>query len=357
MKRTSRKARGRLRITRIGWGYIIILLLTLLAAWNTGTNLLYIVVGGLASFIVLSYIISLYMLRGLELSRSAPAAANRGRPFQVHVRLENGRRWFAATSLSVEKKVRAQAPSAYVYYLPAGQAARLSVEECYESRGEHTLEPYRIVCGFPFGLVERYRVFDDQATVLVYPRVHIVRSNGLHRISSSARASTQPSDDGDEFFGLREYVQGDDIRRIVWRVSARLGKWIVRELAQYQSSLVVLALDTSYRPEVEDFNEQFETAVELTASLAIMFIRRRNEVSIVTPGSVLEGGEGKAHERRVLEMLARVNVTDARSEAPKRFADLESTGSAVLYISPDPLDWGTTNEFGRVLDPRELVNG
>ena len=357
MKRPSKSARGKLRVTRIGLGYIIILLLALLAAWNTGTNLLYIVVGGLASFITLSYLISFYMLRGLELSRSAPRAANRGRPFQVHVRLENHRRWFAATSLSVQKKVGSKIPSGYVYYLPAGQAARISVEECYDTRGEHTLEPYRIVCGFPFGLVERYRVFDDQAMVLVYPRVHIVRSNGLHRMSSTARASTQPSDDGDEYYGLREYVQGDDIRRIVWRVSARLGKWIVRELAQYQSRLVVIALDTSYREEVEDFNEQFETAVELTASLAIMLIRRRNEVSIVTPDAVLEGGEGKAHERRVLEMLARVNVTEARSASSQHFAALESTGSAVLYISPDPRDWGTTNEYGRVLDPRELVNG
>ncbi|MCF6285364.1 MAG: DUF58 domain-containing protein [Candidatus Hydrogenedentes bacterium] len=356
MKRRTRKARGYTRITKVGWGHLVILTLGLMAAWNTGTNLLYIIVGGMASFVLLSYGLSFFLLRHLTLHRSAPKAAYRGCPFQVHVRVENHRRWFSAASLRLQRGNGTQG-GGYVGHLPAGQAARLSLEECFEKRGEHSLDGYRVVCGFPFGLIERHRDFHDEIEVLVYPRVHIVRASALQRVPSASQMSSQSSDDGDEYFGLREYVPGDDIRRIAWRISARLGKWIVRELAQYQSRLVVLALDTTYNSTIDDFNERFEEAVELVASIAIMLLRRRNEVSIITPDGLLEGGDGKGHERRVLELLACVTVSEEKSTFSQRVSSMDSLNAVVFLISPDPEAWGTTTENGCVLDPRELVHG
>lgn len=357
MRRAARKARGYTRFTPVGWGYIVILVLSLLAAWNTGTNLLYIVVGGLSSFVFFSMFLSIFLLRDISLHRIAPRAAYRDQPFQVHVRLENHRKWFPAVQLRLELDSDTKRTSGYVGHLPAGQAARLSVEECFDKRGEHLLAGYRIVCGFPFGLVERCRDFKDGSKVLVYPRVHLIRASAFQRIPSAGKVSNQSTDDGDEYFGLREYVPGDDIRRIVWRISARLDKWIVRELAQYQSRLVVLALDTTFNPNVEEFNERFEQAIELTASIAIMLLRRRNEVSIVTSKGFLEGGDGKGHERRVLELLASVEVDENTSGIEHQISTIDSANAAVFLISPDPQAWGMATEHGRVLDPRELVNG
>ncbi len=358
MKRKGgRSVRDHSGFTRIGWGYVVILVLALLAAWNTGTNLLYIVVGGLSSFVVLSYLLSFFLLRHVTMTRVAPKAAYRGQPFQIHVQIENRRRWFASLFLRIEKSNRKAGSAGFIACLPAGTAARLSVEGCFDKRGEHQLEEFWLVCAFPFGLIERRRKIVDDIRVLVYPRVHIVRANALQRLPSAARMSTQPSDDGDEYYGLREYVPGDDIRRIAWRISARLGKWIVRELAQYQSRLVVLALDTSYNPNVKDFNERFEDSIELTASVAMMLLRRRNEVSIVTQEGFLEGGDGKGHERRVLEMLARVSVSTSTESFSQTVSAMESANSALMLISPDPESWGRVTEHGNILDPRELVHG
>ncbi len=357
MGRAARKARGYTRFTPVGWGYVVILILSLLAAWNTGTNLLYIVVGGLSSFVFFSLVLARFLLGNISLHRTAPRAVYRDQPFQVHVRVENHRKWFPAVSLRLELDSDTQRTSGYVGYLPAGQAARLSVEECFDKRGEHVLAGYRIVCGFPFGLVERCRDFNDGSKVLVYPRVHLIRASAFQRIPSAGKVSNQSTDDGDEYFGLREYVPGDDIRRIVWRISARLDKWIVRELAQYQSRLVVLALDTTFNPNVEDFNDRFEQSIELTASIAIMLLRRRNEVSIVTSKGFLEGGDGKGHERRVLELLASVEVADKTTAIDHQISAIDSANAAVFLISPDPQAWGMATDHGRVLDPRELVNG
>lgn len=340
-----------------GWGFFIILVPILLAAWNTGQNLLYIVVGGLISFVGLSVCFAFFALRNVDLYRNAPKAAYRHRPFPVHLRIENRRRWLSVLSVRIE---RINAPGhtlGYILQIPSGQAARVAVEEVQERRGVYTLEPYRLVTGFPFGLIETSVIYRDEAEILVYPRVFPIRTNALERIPSASQASTQASDDGDEFFALREYVFGDDIRRIVWRISARMGKWIVREMARYNSRLVILALDTTYDPAIDNFSETFEEAVELTASVAIMLLRRRYEVSIITADDFLAGGEGKGHERRVLRMLAHVSPGNAGTAFAEKISALETLDSMVFHISPDPSRWGVSSGHGRVLDPRELVYG
>jgi len=357
MGRLFRRKAVYTRPTKLGLGLSLIFFLCLLAAWNTGTNLLYIVVGGLASFLVLSFCTSFFLLRGITLHRSAPRAAYRSQPFQVHVRIENHRRWLPAVSLRLERAGGSGPSNGHVLYLPPGQAARLSVEECFQSRGEHSLDAYRVVSGFPFGLLERCGKFSDGTEVLVYPRVNHVRASVFQHLPGNAQASNRPSDDGDEYFSLREYIPGDDIRRIVWRISARLGKWIVRELGQFQSRLVILALDTAYDPAIEDFEDRFEEAVELTASIAIMLLRRRNEVSIMTPDGFLEGGDGRGHERRVLEMLARVKISGRTADMKHELTAVDSATAAVFIISPNPEAWGHLTLHGRVLDPRELVHG
>lgn len=351
------KKKRRMRVRSTGMGFIIILIPILLAAWNTGANLLYIVVGGLLSFVLLSAAFAFYALRDVELIRNAPKAAYRHRPFPVHLRIENRRRWMSVLSIRVERANRSAAPLGYVMKIPTGHAARLSVDEVLENRGVYQLEPYRLVTGFPFGLFETSLTFTDDTELLVYPRVFPVRANALERIPSATQASTQASDDGDEFFALREYVVGDDIRRIVWRISARMGKWIVRELARYNSRLVILAFDTTYDPSVEGYQESFEEAVEMTASVAIMLLRRRYEVSIVTPDDFLPGGEGKGHERRVLRMLARVNPTVGLPPFSEKVGSLDTLDSTVFHVSPDPAKWGVQIGHSRILDPRELVHG
>jgi len=354
------RARNKKRYVRIctpGWWFVFILLPVLLAAWNTGANLLYIVVGGLVSFLFLSFLMALVALRDVELHRSAPKAAYRNRPFQVHLRLENKRRYFPLFSVRIEHAGASHRSLAYIFSVGKGQAARFAVEEVFPNRGVYQLPPYRLVCSFPFGLFEGCHVHQDDNEILVYPRIYTVRANAVERIPSAAQAATQAADDGDEFYALREYVIGDDIRRIVWRVSARMGKWIVREMARYNSRLVILALDTTYRPEIEDFDQHFEEAIEVIASVAIMLLRRRHEVSIVTPDEFLPGGDGKGHELKVLRMLARIGTADGSHTFQEKIASLETLDSMVVYASPDPELWGTFTSHGRVLDPRELIHG
>ena len=362
---TTVKAKSRGRLCGVGMVFLIVAFSLLLAAWNTGTNLLYIVLGGVVSFMLLSTVLSRWTLRGLVLTRETPYAVDRGQPFPVHVRVENNKRFFPSISVRVEstsreEKDRSIRARGYVLKIPAKRAAILDLQDVYPRRGVHKLPPLRLVTSFPFGIAERSRVFSDNLEIIVYPRVQTVRMSPLDHMQGGSQIPRTVAGDGDEFFCLREYVAGDDLRNIVWRISARLGKWMVREMSVQHSRFIVIIFDACRTDGVEDFDEQFEDAVDLAASVAVSMLRRRYSVSIHTQGHHLEFGEGAAHEHQVLELLARVEPVESetRAQFEAEISKYNTQPVSVMQVTPDPRRWGEPGRSGgRTLDPRELIHG
>ena len=350
-----------IRPRRVGWVFLVVLFPVVVAAWNTGINLLYLIACGLIAFIVLSLVLSRLVLGRVTLHRQAPTAVFRRQKFRVHARIKNNKRLFPAVSLRVESSARQGRSLGYVMKLSAQHTIEVSIEDVFEKRGVYQFPPFDVVTNFPFGLLERRCRYADNIEVVVYPRVVRVRASAIEQMPSARNVSRVASSDGDEFYSLREYILGDDLRHIAWRLSARVGVWMIRELSRDNSRFVILVLDTRQPDGMEDFEERFEEAVEVVASLAVTLLGRQFDVAVEAPGASVESGEGKAQERRILEMLARVNPVPALGN--EGFDDavhkVESRQASVLYISPDPSRWGQRRGRGnlRVLDPRELIHG
>ena len=68
-------------------------------------------------------------LLAVDLQRNAPKAAYRHRPFPVHLRIENRRRWMSVLSVRVERANRSATPLGYIMKIPTGHAARLAVQQ------------------------------------------------------------------------------------------------------------------------------------------------------------------------------------------------------------------------------------
>lgn len=345
----------------LGRFFLVMVVLVLLMAWNTGNQLLYILFAGLVSMLAISAAWSrLFGVRGVRARRSAPYAVTRSEPFWVRVQVENTRRFGPVYGLRVESASARNGDGAYISYLLAHTAALVNVRGCITRRGLHRLPPLELSSTYPFGLSRRVLVLDDPVEVIVYPRVHAVRPAALERFHAGHRFSRSAAADGDEFFSLREYVVGDDLRRIAWRVSARTGRWIVREMAHDQSRFVVFLLDTRRMDFLGDFDGLFEEAVELVASLGTTLLRQNYRVGVVTSDGSMEPGEGTAHELRLLDMLARVEpvAPDAPGHAPPRLAGAEMESATLVFVSPDPAAWGgrDTVTGARILHPGEVVH-
>lgn len=343
---------------RSGWAFAVTLALILLAAWNTAANLLYVILGGLASFGVLSAFLSRWNLKRLTVTREAPSAVYRKAFFFVDLRLTNRKWWLPSVSIRIETVGDPNQTVGYTPIIPARNAAVLCITQCCDKRGIHPLPDIELVTSFPFGLVEVRRRVRQNLQIVVYPRIIPLRTRALDLLADIGGLSFLTTGDTNEYFSLREYVAGDDIRRIAWKASARLRQWMVRDYQEQRARHVLLVFDTSLPSNLENREEVFEETVEMLASLAVALLGDQCYVAIIAPTGSLTLGSGKSHVFKALDFLARVEPASADGA---RFAPCltleQETGFAVVYVSADPSQWGrrASARGARTLDPRELV--
>jgi uncharacterized protein (DUF58 family) len=110
---------------------------------------------------------------------------------------------------------------------------------------------------------------------------------------------------GLDFFGLREYEVGDDLRRVHWRSTARTGELMLRQDEMPWESRSTILLDT--RPSTHS-GESFERAVEIAASLATALCRGRRQVRFLTTGGVDIRSSGVDRYTQIMEYLAGASV-------------------------------------------------
>ena len=115
--------------------------------------------------------------------------------------------------------------------------------------------------------------------VVVVPRVHQVSMAALPSASGEDRRTSLESGESD-IGTLREYVIGDELRRIHWRSSAKAGTLMVRQSVDARAPGINVILDvqpTSYSSE-----DEFEEAVDAAASVAISAATSGVDVELVT---------------------------------------------------------------------------
>lgn len=343
-----------------GWVFGGIVTLVFAAAFNTAINLFYLLAAIMASFLLVSVFYALRNLAKMEVHCDAPRAVHREDPLVIQVRVENHKLLLPACSLRLHSSVNPKKSLGFLLKVPGRRAAVTSVRETMPRRGVYPLPAPVIESSFPFGLMNRRRVFTSDREIIVYPRVSPVRSNAVDQAQGSQFASHSPSESGDEFYGLREYIVGDDLRRIAWRASARLGKWVIREMAQDHARFVIFAIDTRRAEDIDGYDERFEDMMDLVASLSLSLLRRQYDISIETPEAFLEGGTGTSHERRILDLLARIQPcpTQGHEDFDNVAKRLRGQRAALILVTPDPQRWGVraTASSVRYLDPREVIN-
>ncbi len=154
-----------------------------------------------------------------------------------------------------------------------------------EVRGRYELGPMTLRLTDPFGLCELQRSFTSRDTLVVTPTVQQLPSvalSGEWTGSGESRARSIASS-GEDDAGTREYRQGDDLRRVHWRSTARVGQLMVRREEQPWQARCTLLLDTRRRAHGgEGPGSSFEWAVAAAASVGVHLARHGFVVRLLT---------------------------------------------------------------------------
>ena len=84
-----------------------------------------------------------------------------------------------------------------------------------------------------------------------------------------------------EFYGLREYLPGDDLRRIDWKASSRLGKLIVKEFLKEREGDVYIVLDATREMRKGIKRAKIDYASTLALHLATLLLKENYSVGMI----------------------------------------------------------------------------
>jgi uncharacterized protein (DUF58 family) len=142
-------------------------------------------------------------------------------------------------------------------------------------RGRFTTGPLMVRTTDPFGLVRLDRQFVATSDVMVTPQVvplPAMRAAGGAGSTGEARPHRIGVVGQDDAL-VREYHQGDDVRRVHWRSTARRGELMVRREEQSWDPSASIILDTRSRAHAgEGMYSSLEWAISAAASVAIHFL-------------------------------------------------------------------------------------
>ena len=188
-----------------------------------------------------------------------------------------------------------------------GEVARAAYRLPTEKRGVFTIGPLELEVSDSFGLTSVVNEIAPSTQLTVYPRtdriVPLPHTRG-HDPHAGADHPTALGATGDDFYALRAYEMGDDLRRVHWPSTARLDELMIRQLEMPWQGRATVLLDVRGRSHNE---ESLELAVSAAASIVTASWGRGSLLRLVTTGGLDTGfAAGHQHVESIMEELATI---------------------------------------------------
>jgi uncharacterized protein (DUF58 family) len=290
-----------MNLSREGKRFILATLLTALAAFNTGNNLIYLIFSMMFSILVISVVVLKMNMKGLTLRVSPDYPVFAKVPAVFEIAVTNKKRSLPSYSVKVSLP-ESLAGESYFPRISAQSESSQTVPVVYKRRGVYGFGDFSLSSSFPFIFLTQQIVCTIREKVIVYPEIREVDDSLSELIKEGDALSYSGMRRGEEFSSLREFRYGDDRRTIHWKSSAKTTRLMVRENAAEEPKKLTVILDNLMPPD----DRVFETAVSLAASLADRFLREGFYVRLFTCRKVVPFGSGSHHLYKVLDILAEI---------------------------------------------------
>ena len=298
-----------------GRGKLVLLLgaAVYVLAWVLGSKALYPVAAGLVLAVLVTWVWMRLARRPLRLERRARRHEHyEGEDVEVDLRLELGPGLPAPGAVAVRERLSRLGERETVVR-GSGRLLTAKYVLARVPRGRYVLEDAQAVLEDPFGLERREATLAAASTLLVYPRLV-----PLERLFSEASAAVpegsrlllrRPS--GYDLHSVREHQQGESLRRVHWRSTAKVGRLMVKELEDAPRDEVAVVLDASAAGAK---GRAFDVQVRAAGSILRAHAARKRRSVLLVNGSSAEAARTSGPEdwRRALDLLAAVEPAGHR---------------------------------------------
>ncbi|MGI9018350.1 MAG: DUF58 domain-containing protein [Euzebya sp.] len=200
--------------------------------------------------------------------------------------------------------------------LGPGRVASARYTAIATTRGRYQLGPVKVRVRDPFGVAERTRRYTQTHDVLVYPRIEPLPAapvRGAH-MGSGSSDTRRVFSTGDDFYTMREYVNGDDLRRVHWPSTAHRQTLMVRQMEQPWQAHATVYLDARRVAHGTGPTGTLEKAVSVAASMVYHLADAGYAMRLVTDGTA--GRIGPQSWESALDKLAILEPSENAGLAP-----------------------------------------
>ncbi|MEJ5226796.1 DUF58 domain-containing protein [Thermodesulfovibrio sp.] len=168
----------------------------------------------------------------------------------------------------------------------------------FSTRGIHKLEKITVSSYFPFYFFRRANILNYNLQITVFP--HPIKCEIPFLISNSherenVKSSRDFAYEGD-LSGVRTYKEGDPLKYIHWKASAKTTSLKTKELSPFMTSSVIINLD--------DFSGSLEEKIGKATYAIIAISKNGNPVGLKTKEAFFKAQQGKGHIRKMLYFLS-----------------------------------------------------
>ncbi|WP_311198087.1 DUF58 domain-containing protein [Ornithinimicrobium sp. INDO-MA30-4] len=199
--------------------------------------------------------------------------------------------------------------------IPAGQRRKFDTVAIPTRRGDRLTDRVTLRTLGPLGLGARQSAILVPGVIRALPpfnsRKHLP-SRLAHLRQIDGRSAVRTRGQGTEFDSLRDYVDGDDVRSIDWRATARRRNVVVRTWQPERDRHVIIVLDTSRTSAARVGDEpRLDASMDAALLLAALASRAGDRVTVLAGdramrGSVSPGTDRTQFLNSVVTMMAPV---------------------------------------------------
>lgn len=278
----------------LGFAYIVLLIIILIAAINYQNNMAYLLAFFLASlfFVVLNH--SYANLSGVKLQAAIRQSVFCGDEQPIHLTLSheaNRERFniYCAWPLSASQH----------YKLNSNETVEKTIAYPTFERGLLQLPRLLVETNYPLGLFRVWSWVDLDVNAVVYPKpVEGLITSESPSDAESYQITSAAQDD--EFYQLRPYQQGDNIKHVHWRHYAKSQQLTMQQFA----SATAAAMDLNWK----NVEGSTEARLSILCYWALQLEQAQQPYSLTLPNKQVEKNCGHAHLHDVLSALALYKV-------------------------------------------------
>lgn len=175
----------------------------------------------------------------------------------------------AAANLTIDDNINNLGTASFeCSRISGGEQTTATYRVTCRPRGVYRVGPTEVHSGDPFGLARTKVGSGPVDRIVVYPAVEPLTGFPIVRGQDPAMQASRPEHarrGGEDFYTLREYQRGDDLRRVHWPSSARTDELMIRQLETPWQSRALVLLDV--RSDSYESGAAFEKAVSGSATI------------------------------------------------------------------------------------------